>query len=140
MTILSPIDAVRGAEKRPAPNEHTVAFAEKIGCAKASPAMLQAFEDIRQSGIRRARAAHFERVKIIQQYKAEPGMFFAAIKPNLSTEEMITDARHIRFTFRNLPTWQQETRRSQMQRAALMEIYARFFRRFGRRIWIEEAA
>lgn len=34
----------------------------------------------------------------------------------------------------------QDGRRSQMQRAVLMEVYARFFRRFGRRIWIEEAA
>lgn len=119
---------------------YTQDFARKIGCQNASPAMLKAFEDIRQSGIRRARQAHFERIKVIEQFKAEPGMFFASIRPSLCTEEAIEDARRIRFQFRSLPTWQQDVRRSRMQKAVLTEIYARYFRRFGRRIWIREAA
>lgn len=121
-------------------NAYTAAFAQQIGCPNASPAMMKAFEDIRQSGIRRARTAHFERVKVIEEFKANPGLFFAVIRPSLSTEEAIEDARRIRFNFRNLPTWMQEGRRPQMQQAALTEIYARYFRRFGRRLWIQEAA
>lgn len=121
--------------------EYTRDFARSAGGYTGdSPAMLDAFEKMRRSGIRQARAGHFERLAIIEQFKANPAMYFAAIRPNLSTEETIEEARRVIFRFRSLPTWQQESRRPQLQKAVLAQVYARYFRRFGRRLWVREAA
>lgn len=118
----------------------TQQFARASGYTGSSPAMLDAFERIRLHGITESRAAHYERVKLVEKYKAEPGMFFAAIRPNLSTEEAIEDANRIIFRFRNLESWRQESRRGQLLQAKQTRCLARFFRRFGQRIWMERAA
>lgn len=115
-------------------------FARESGYTGSSPAMLAAFEAIRQHGITEARAQHFERKALVDQYAREPGMFFAAIRPSLSTAEAIEDANRIIFGFRRLETWQQakESRQRELVKAKLTRVIARFFRRYGRRIWINQ--
>ncbi|TIO15586.1 MAG: hypothetical protein E5X86_19640 [Mesorhizobium sp.] len=115
-------------------------MAREAGYTGNSPAMLNAFEQIRLAGIREARAGHYERKRVIEQYKAEPGMFFNAIRPSLTTSEAIEDANRVIFTFRNLPRWQQEARLGQLRKAKQTRLVARFFRRFGARIWARDAA
>ena len=116
------------------------AFARSGGYTGSSPAMLNAIEDIWRHGIREARAAHFERKRVIDEFKEHPSLFFSAIRPNLSTDEAIEAANCEIVNFRNLSTWRQELRLPSLRRAYLMRMQARFFRRFGRRIWIREAA
>lgn len=118
----------------------TTAFALESGYSGNSPAMLAAFARIREHGIREARAAHFERVKLVKLYAERPDMFFAAIRPALSTQEAIEDANRIIFGFRNMPRWQQDVRREQVARAKRIRWTARYFRRFGARIWLNREA
>ncbi|ESZ60511.1 hypothetical protein NL532_24295 [Mesorhizobium sp. C120A] len=121
--------------------DYTREFARSAGGYRGdSPAMLHAMEAIRQHGIRRARDGHFERKAVIDEMKANPEMFFNAIRPNLCTAEAIEAANRVIFGFRNLPTWQRERRLADVQRAQKMRVYARFFRRFGKRLWIRSAA
>ena len=115
-------------------------LARECGYTGNSPALLGAYEAIRQAGIREARKAHYERKAIIDQMKAEPGMFFAAIRPSLSTSEAIEDAKRFIFGWRNLPTWRQELRTGDLLRAKQKRVIARFFRRYGKRLWIRRAA
>jgi hypothetical protein len=115
-------------------------FARQSGYTGKSPAMLGAFEAIRAAGIREARAAHLERKAVIDEMKAEPGMFFNAIRPSLSTAEAIEDAQRVIFGWRNLPTWRQELRAGELRRAKQTLVVARFFRRYGLRIWARRAA
>lgn len=115
-------------------------FARKSGYTGSIQTMLKAFEDIRQAGIREARKAHYDRKAVIDEFKRHPGMFFAAIRPSLSTDEAIEDATRIIIRFRNLPTWQQANRRKQVLKAKQVRVFARFFRRFGLRIWQKRAA
>jgi hypothetical protein len=118
----------------------TQQFARASGYTGSSPAMLAAFERIRLHGVAEARAAHYERVKLVEKYKAEPGMFFAAIRPSLSTEEAIEDANRIIFRFRNLESWRQESRRGQVLQAKQTRVISRYFRRFGQRVWLNKEA
>ncbi|TJW49397.1 MAG: hypothetical protein E5X65_33910 [Mesorhizobium sp.] len=116
-------------------------MAREAGYTGNSPAMLNAFEQIRLAGIREARAGHYERKRVIEQYKAEPGMFFNAIRPSLTTSEAIEDANRIIHTFRNLPTWQQQhARLGQLRKAKQTRLVARYFRMHGRKIWAREIA
>lgn len=115
-------------------------FANSCGYTGNSPAMLHALEQIRQRGIREARAGHFERKRVIDQFKAEPCMFFLAIRPSLSTSEAIEDAKRFIASYRNMPTWRQENRAGDLRRAKGKMVTARFFRRFGLRIWARRAA
>lgn len=115
-------------------------IARESGYTGNSPAMLNAFEQIHQRGIREARAGHLERKRIVDQFKAAPGMFFATIRPSLSTAEAIEDANRVIFNFRNLPTWQQQARLGQVRKAKQTRVIARYFRRFGLRLWAQQAA
>ncbi|RWL14842.1 MAG: hypothetical protein EOR57_31345 [Mesorhizobium sp.] len=115
-------------------------MAREAGYTGNSPAMLNAFEQIRLAGIREARAGHYERKRIIDGMKAEPRMFFNAISPAQSSSEAIEDATRIIFTFRNLPRWQQEMSLGQLRKAKMTRLVARFFRRYGVRIWAREIA
>lgn len=115
-------------------------FARQSGYTGSSPAMLAAFEDIRQSGIRQARAAHFDRKRVIDEMKATPALFFHAIRPSLSTAEAIEDATRFIAFYRNMPTWRQENRAGDLLRAKEKRLLGRYFRRFGLRIWAREAA
>ncbi|TPM37025.1 hypothetical protein [Mesorhizobium sp. B2-3-2] len=115
-------------------------LARQSGYLGDSPAMLEAFERIRQSGIRQARAGHFERKRIVDQMKAEPGMFFAAIRPSLCTAEAIEDAKRFLAFYRNMPNWRQQNRAGDLRRAKQTMVLARYFRRFGRQLWVREAA
>lgn len=121
--------------------DYTREFARSAGGYNGdSPAMLRAMEAIRQNGIRRAREGHFERKAVIDEMKAEPAMFFNAIRPNLCTAEAIEASNRVIFGFRNLPTWRKESRLADVKRAQQMRVYARFFRKYGKRIWIKEQA
>lgn len=116
-------------------------FAAECGYRGNSPAMLKAFEDIRQSGIAAAREAHFERRKVIEAFKDSPGLFFATIRPSLTTCEAIEDAKRFLVRYRNMPTWQREGYFKQANEARRRIVFARFFRRFGSRVWpVERAA
>lgn len=115
-------------------------FAQLCGYTGESPAMLAALEAIRRHGCAEARTAHYERKRIVDEYKADSGMFFSAIRPSLTTSEAIEDANRIIHTFRNLPSWQQEMRLGQLRKAKRTRLAARFFRRYGVRIWAREAA
>lgn len=121
-------------------NTATIRFAREAGYGGNSPALLDAYEAIRQLGVRTARAGHFERKAVIDEMKDCPALFFHAIRPNLCSAEAIEAANRVIFGFRNLPKWRQEIRQNDVKRAKLMRVYARFFRRFGKRLWIMEAA
>ena len=115
-------------------------FARESGYTGSSPAMLAAFEAIRQSGIRQARNGHFQRLKKVREYAANPALYFAAIRPALSTDEAIEDANRFLASYRNMPTWQRQNRVHLAAKAKQARVVARFFRRFGSRIWQREAA
>lgn len=125
----------------PTITDYTREFARTAGGYRGdSPAMLHAMEAIRQQGIRRAREGHFERKAVIDEMKETPALFFHAIRPNLCSAEAIEAANRVIFGFRNLPTWQKERRLGDVKRAQQMRVYARFFRRFGKRLWVRSAA
>lgn len=115
-------------------------LAKSCGYSGNSPAMLNAFEQIRLAGIREARAGHYERKRIIDGMKAEPRMFFNAISPAQSSLEAIEDANRIIFGFRNLPRWQQEMRLGQLRKAKQTRVISRYFRRFGKAVWLNKEA
>lgn len=117
-------------------------FAASVGCNTDNPHLLAMYAEIRRHGIREAREAHQQRKKLVDQMKANPSIFFAMIRPNLSTEEAIEDATRLIFRFRNLETWQQQRESWQLRlsQAKAMRLYARFFRRYGLRIWARRAA
>jgi hypothetical protein len=119
---------------------YTKDFARRCGYAGDSPAMLDAFEKMRQCGIREARQAHDDRMEQIRCYAENPWLFFAVIRPSLSTVESVEDCNRYISTFRNLPTWRQQNRLAELARVKQRRVYARYFRRFGARIWMKEAA
>jgi hypothetical protein len=86
-----------------------------------------------------ARLMHMNRKRRIDQFKAEPSMFWHAIRPSLTTQEAIEESTRIIFRFRNLATWKQQNpaRLKELEMAKLNRIAARYFRRFGRRVWAE---
>lgn len=115
-------------------------FAREFGYTGQSHAMLDAFESIRQLGITQARNQHFERKRLVDEMKKAPAMFFAAIHPALCASEAIEDANRVIFGFRNLPTWRRENRQAQLVKAKHVRVLARYFRKYGKRLWIREAA
>lgn len=120
--------------------EYTRDFARKAGgYIGESPAMLEAFEKLRRAGISQARAAHFERKRVIDEMAETPVLFFHAIRPSLSTSEAIEDATRFIASYCNMPTWRQENRTGDLLRAKEKRVLGRYFRRFGRRLWVRDA-
>lgn len=115
-------------------------FARACGYNGDSPALLDAFEAIRQCGIRQARQEHHRRKALIEPLKLGEDMFLAAIGPALSAEEAIEDATRFIAFWMAMPRWRQERRLPDLMRARQQLLVARFFRRHGHRIWQREAA
>lgn len=121
-------------------NAHTLQFAADCGCPNPSPAQLDAFESVRQQGIREARNAHMARRLVTDAVKREPGLMSAMIRPAQSIDEALEDVNAIIARYRNMPTWRQQYSAITLRRAKANRIYFRFFRRFGARIMAREAA
>lgn len=115
-------------------------FARACGYTGDSPALLEAFEAIRRNGIERARYDHMSRKAVIDELKQSEALFLAAIGPALSAEEAIEDATRFIACWRNMPRWRQERRLADLARARQQRLVARFFRRYGHRLWAREAA
>jgi hypothetical protein len=115
-------------------------LARDSGYAGDSPALLEAFDAIRRSGIAQARQEHFRRKAVIDTLKHSEALFLAAIGPALSADEAIVDAVRFIAFWRNMPRWRQERRLPDLARARQQRLAARFFRRYGRRLWALQAA
>lgn len=121
-------------------------FAMQTGYTGDSPAMLAAMEQIRQSGIRRARDMHFERVKLLEQFKASPKLFWGYINlfrptPILSTQEAVEFYRKRHAEERALVAmrhWRADPGKVRMCGERL--VLSRYFRRYGGRVWTRRAA
>lgn len=105
-----------------------------------SPAMLAALAAIRLDGIARARQGHDRRKAIVDRLKADEALFLAAIGPALSAQEAIEDAARFIAGYRSMPRWRQERRVADLARARQQLLLARFFRRYGQRLWARQAA
>ncbi|MER9617366.1 hypothetical protein [Mesorhizobium sp. M0207] len=114
-------------------------FAHACGYSGDSPAMLAAFAAIRQDGIRKARQGHRQRKAAIDRIKPSRALFLAAIRPAQSAEEALEDVARFLSMFRNMPHWRQERRAADLTRARQQRLFARFFRRYGHRLWALEA-
>lgn len=126
-------------------NAYTQQFAASCGYIGNSPAMLQAFEDIRQSGIRAARKAHYERVKLVDDFIEEPGSFWGYVNefrvtPLLSTTEAAefwaNEAENQR-VLRVAGHWRYDA--AKLRIAAERVVISRYFRRFGAHLWQRSA-
>lgn len=126
-------------------NAYTEQFAASCGYVGNSPAMLKAFEDIRQSGIRAARKAHYDRVKQVDGFVADPGSFWGYINqfrvsPLLTTDEAIefwaNEAENQR-VLREAGHWRYDA--AKLRIAAERVVISRYFRRFGAHLWQREA-
>lgn len=115
-------------------------FAAAAGCRTDNPNILAMYEAIRQSGIRKARAGHYERKAMVDECKAHPSLLYGLIRPALSTDEAIEDATRYIFRFRNMTRHSQQNRVGELCRAKHTRLYARYFRRFGQRIWLAAEA
>ena len=115
-------------------------FARACGYTGDSPALLEAFEAIRRSGIAQARQDHFRRKALIDELKQSEPLFLAAIGPALSADEAIEDTTRFIAFWRAMPRWRQERRLPDLARARQQRLLARFFRRYGHRLWAREAA
>ncbi|BAV46791.1 hypothetical protein MLTONO_1888 [Mesorhizobium loti] len=115
-------------------------FARACGYTGDSPALLEAFEAIRRNGIAQARQDHFRRKAVIDELKQSEPLFLAAIGPALSADEAIDDTARFIACWRNMPRWRQERRLPDLVRARQQRLIARFFRRYGHRLWALEAA
>ncbi|TGQ64059.1 hypothetical protein EN829_021125 [Mesorhizobium sp. M00.F.Ca.ET.186.01.1.1] len=115
-------------------------FAHACGYDGDSPALIEAFEAIRDHGIRQARQDHLKRKAAIDSLKQSEILFLAAIGPALSAEEAIADASHFIAFWRNMPRWRQERRLADLARAKQQRLLARFFRRYGQLLWARQAA
>ncbi|TIL64430.1 MULTISPECIES: hypothetical protein [unclassified Mesorhizobium] len=115
-------------------------FARDCGYTGDSPAMLVAFAAIRLDGIGRARLGHGQRKALVDRLKLGEALFLAAIRPAQSAEEALEDAARFIACYRNMPRWRQERRGADLARARQQRILARFFRRYGHRLWSRQAA
>lgn len=115
-------------------------FARACGYTGDSPALLEAFEAIRRNGIERARHDHMSRKAVMDELGQSEALFLASIGPALSAEEAIEDATRFIACWRNMPRWRQERRLADLVRARQQRLVARFFRRYGHRLWAREAA
>lgn len=118
----------------------TADFARASGYSGDSPAMLEAFEAIRRNGVQHARRDHVRRKAVIDTLKQSEALFLAAIAPALSADEAIEDAVRFIAFWRNMPRWRQERRLADLARARQQRLAARFFRRYGHRLWARQAA
>lgn len=127
-------------------NTYTQQFAAQCGYIGNSPAMLAAFEDIRQAGIREARRAHYERVKLADGFVADPASFWGYINlfrvnPLLTTDEAIdfwTNEVENQRVLREAGHWRYDA--AKLRIAAERVVMGRYFRRFGARLWQRAAA
>ncbi|TIX55946.1 MAG: hypothetical protein E5V28_21530 [Mesorhizobium sp.] len=115
-------------------------FARDCGYTGDSPAMLAAFAAIRLDGIGKARLGHDQRKAVVDRLKHGEALFLAAIRPAQSAEEALEDAARFIALFRNMPRWRQERRGADLARARQQRLLARFFRRYGHRLWARHAA
>ncbi|MCA0000005.1 MULTISPECIES: hypothetical protein [unclassified Mesorhizobium] len=77
---------------------------------------------------------------VVDALKQSEALFLAAIGPALSAQEAIEDAARFISFWRNMPRWRQERRLADLARARQQRLLARFFRRYGHRIWALQAA
>ncbi|TPM28250.1 hypothetical protein [Mesorhizobium sp. B2-3-4] len=115
-------------------------FARACGYTGDSPALIEAFEAIRRNGIAQARLDHFRRKAVIDELKQSEQLFLAAIGPALSAHEAVEDAARFIAGWRAMPGWRQERRQRDLARSRQKLLIARFFRRYGHRLWVLEAA
>ncbi|RWM20412.1 MAG: hypothetical protein EOR73_15445 [Mesorhizobium sp.] len=115
-------------------------FARDSGYTGDSPAMLAAFAAIRLDGIGKARLGHDQRKATVDRLKHGEALFLAAIRPAQSAEEALEDAARFIALFHNMPRWRQERRGADLARARQQRLLARFFRRYGHRLWPRQAA
>ncbi|RWN57256.1 hypothetical protein [Mesorhizobium sp.] len=115
-------------------------FARDCGYTSDSPAMLAALAAIRLDGIGRARLGHGQRKALVDRLKLGEALFLAAFRPAQSTEEALEDAARFIACYRNMPRWRQERRGADLARARQQLLLARFFRRYGHRLWARQAA
>ena len=122
-------------------NTYTQQFAASYGYIGNHPATLAAFEDIRQSGIRAARKAHHDRVKLVDGFVADPASFWGYINqfrvsPLLTTDEAIefwaNEAENQR-VLRAAGHWRYDA--AKLRVAAERVVISRYFRRFGAHLW-----
>lgn len=106
---------------------------------KGGDRLLAAYEDIRQYGIREARAAHMCRLKLCRTYHSEP-MFAAAIYPADTVEEALEDAKEFVRRWRRMSTLAQGSRYTRMLAAKERIAVCRYLRRYGARVWSRRAA
>lgn len=105
-----------------------------------SPATLAADAAISAKGIAEGRLLHFERKAEVDLFTAYPRLYFAAIHPCLSTDEAIEDAKAFARRFSTWPRWRQRERRRDLVETNKTILFARYFRRFGARVWSRAAA
>lgn len=115
-------------------------LAASVGVRTQNPELLRMYEAIRQAGIKTAREAHDERYKLVQRYSDNPGLLYVRLRPSLGLSDAIDDANKYIFNFRNLPRWRQDARRRELAKHTENRLLARFFRRYGKRIWMRSAA
>ncbi|TPL86255.1 hypothetical protein [Mesorhizobium sp. B2-3-12] len=115
-------------------------FARACGYTGDSPVLLEAFDAIRRNGIAQARLDHFSRKAVVDDLKQSELLFLAAIGPALSAHEAVEEATRFIAGWRNMPRWRQERRLPDLARARRQLLMARFFRRYGHRLWALEAA
>lgn len=120
---------------------YTRQFAASCGYLGDNPAMLDALEQIRQVGIRAARKAHYERVKLVDSFIDDPAAFWGYINlcrvtPLLTTDEAVefwaNEAENQR-VLRDTRHWRFDPGKLRM--AAERVVVARYFRRFGAHLW-----
>jgi len=115
-------------------------FAATVGVKTQNPALLAMYDAIRKDGMRTAREAHAERYELVRRYAGTPRLLYVRLGPSLGLSEAIEDATRYIYNFRNLPKWRQDTRRKDLARHIENRVLARFFRRYGKRIWMRSAA
>lgn len=121
-------------------NALTAQFAKECGYTGNSPAMLDAFEQVRQHGIEQARKSHHDRKRITDAIKAEPALISGMIHPAQSIDEALEDIGAFLVACRNMPSWRRQNHAAAIRKAKANRLYFRFFRRFGDRIMAREAA
>lgn len=127
-------------------NAYTEQFAASCGYIGTSPAMLNAFEEIRQSGICAARKMHHDRKKLVDSFKHHPMMLDGYLNqfrpsPFASLSEAVefwrNEVEHQQ-TLREAGHWRFNG--AKLRIAAERLIVARYFRMYGQRIWQRRAA
>ncbi len=121
-------------------NALTQSFAKECGYTGNSPAMLDAFEQVRRRGIQQARKSHYDRKRVTDAIKDEPALISGMIHPAQSVEEALEDIGAFLTACRNMPSWRRQNHVAAIRKAKANRVYFRFFRRFGQQIMAREAA